>query len=67
MVSLLIIQLFTCGPCPIAAIKRGDIDSSYDAPFVFSEVNADKVIWEETDDKDGGGRNFEVAGIKKTA
>ena len=52
-------QLYTCGPCPIAAIKRGNIECSYDAPFVFAEVNADKVIWEK---KDG---DWEVSGLKK--
>lgn len=38
--------MFTCGPCPVAAVKNGECDLKYDAGFIFSEVNADKVHWE---------------------
>ncbi|XP_040293042.1 protein-glutamine gamma-glutamyltransferase E-like [Bufo bufo] len=34
-----------CGPTSVHAIKEGDIDLDYDGPFVFSEVNADRVTW----------------------
>uniref|UniRef100_A0A8D0G466 protein-glutamine gamma-glutamyltransferase n=1 Tax=Sphenodon punctatus TaxID=8508 RepID=A0A8D0G466_SPHPU len=37
--------LFCCGPAPVRAIKEGDVQLSYDAPFVFSMVNADRVAW----------------------
>ncbi|XP_054711859.1 annulin-like [Uloborus diversus] len=37
--------LYRCGPASVAAIKRGEIQKGYDAPFVFAEVNADKVYW----------------------
>ncbi|KAF5909337.1 protein-glutamine gamma-glutamyltransferase 2-like, partial [Clarias magur] len=33
--------VFCCGPVPVKAIKEGEITCKYDAPFVFSEVNAD--------------------------
>ncbi|XP_029687891.1 protein-glutamine gamma-glutamyltransferase 2 isoform X2 [Takifugu rubripes] len=36
---------FCCGPCPVAAIKEGNLGVKYDAPFVFAEVNADIVHW----------------------
>uniref|UniRef100_A0A8D3D902 protein-glutamine gamma-glutamyltransferase n=1 Tax=Scophthalmus maximus TaxID=52904 RepID=A0A8D3D902_SCOMX len=36
---------FCCGPCPVAAIKEGDLAMKYDAPFVFAEVNADIIYW----------------------
>lgn len=36
---------FCCGPCPVAAIKEGNLDVKYDAPFVFAEVNADVIHW----------------------
>lgn len=36
----------------MAAIKAGDIGVSYDATFVFAEVNADRVYWMETPDGD---------------
>ena len=32
---------YQCGPCPLIAIKRGEVDIGYDTPFVFAEVNAD--------------------------
>ncbi|MBN3321026.1 TGM2 glutamyltransferase, partial [Atractosteus spatula] len=37
--------VFCCGPCPVRAVKEGDVDVKYDAPFVFSEVNADLACW----------------------
>uniref|UniRef100_A0AAR2IU79 protein-glutamine gamma-glutamyltransferase n=1 Tax=Pygocentrus nattereri TaxID=42514 RepID=A0AAR2IU79_PYGNA len=37
--------VFCCGPCPVRAVKAGEVAIKYDAPFVFSEVNADLVCW----------------------
>ncbi|KAM6160938.1 protein-glutamine gamma-glutamyltransferase 4 [Erethizon dorsatum] len=37
--------LYCCGPSPVAAIRRGNIFMGYDTKFVFSEVNADKLVW----------------------
>ncbi|KAI2653521.1 Protein-glutamine gamma-glutamyltransferase 2 [Labeo rohita] len=37
--------IFCCGPCPVHAVKEGELGMKYDAPFVFSEVNADLIIW----------------------
>ncbi|KAK2918158.1 hypothetical protein Q8A73_004904 [Channa argus] len=36
---------YCCGPCPVKAIKEGNLGVKYDAPFVFAEVNADIVYW----------------------
>lgn len=36
---------YRCGPAPLAAIKKGEIKRPYDVPFVFAEVNADKLFW----------------------
>ncbi|XP_061533054.1 protein-glutamine gamma-glutamyltransferase 2 [Phycodurus eques] len=36
---------FCCGPCPVAAIKEGNLGVKYDAPFIFAEVNADVIHW----------------------
>uniref|UniRef100_A0A7N8WQJ1 protein-glutamine gamma-glutamyltransferase n=1 Tax=Mastacembelus armatus TaxID=205130 RepID=A0A7N8WQJ1_9TELE len=36
---------FCCGPCPVAAIKEGNVGVKYDARFVFAEVNADIIYW----------------------
>ncbi|XP_030621148.1 protein-glutamine gamma-glutamyltransferase 2-like [Chanos chanos] len=37
--------VYCCGPCPVKAVKEGEVGFKYDAPFVFSEVNADIVSW----------------------
>lgn len=36
---------YQCGPCPVRAIKEGDLEIKYDTPFIFAEVNADVVHW----------------------
>ncbi|XP_061535440.1 protein-glutamine gamma-glutamyltransferase 2-like [Phycodurus eques] len=36
---------FRCGPCPVRAIKEGNLNVKYDAPFIFAEVNADVIYW----------------------
>lgn len=36
---------YCCGPASVKAIKGGDLDHKYDAPFVFAEVNAKRVNW----------------------
>lgn len=35
--------VFCCGPCPVKAIREGELTKEYDAPFIFAEVNADVV------------------------
>ncbi|XP_032074303.1 protein-glutamine gamma-glutamyltransferase E-like [Thamnophis elegans] len=37
--------IFQCGPASLMAVKEGDVDLVYDTPFVFGEVNADRVTW----------------------
>ncbi|XP_037539234.1 protein-glutamine gamma-glutamyltransferase 2 [Nematolebias whitei] len=36
---------FCCGPCPVAAIKEGNVGMKYDCRFTFAEVNADINHW----------------------
>ncbi|XP_014118179.1 PREDICTED: protein-glutamine gamma-glutamyltransferase K-like, partial [Pseudopodoces humilis] len=38
--------LFCCGPCSLTAVKNGEVFLKYDTPFVFAEVNSDKVYWQ---------------------
>ncbi|XP_061300038.1 protein-glutamine gamma-glutamyltransferase K-like, partial [Pezoporus flaviventris] len=38
--------LFCCGPCSVEAVKNGEVFLKYDTPFVFAEVNSDKVYWQ---------------------
>ncbi|KAJ8290846.1 hypothetical protein GJAV_G00018270 [Gymnothorax javanicus] len=37
--------VYQCGPCPLRAIKHGDVYLPHDTAFVFAEVNADRVLW----------------------
>ncbi|KAG9340664.1 hypothetical protein JZ751_021220 [Albula glossodonta] len=34
-----------CGPAPVKAVLEGHTNLKYDLPFVFAEVNADRVTW----------------------
>ncbi|XP_074842190.1 protein-glutamine gamma-glutamyltransferase 4 [Carettochelys insculpta] len=37
--------IYQCGPCPLKAIRSGEVYLLYDSKFVFAEVNADRVFW----------------------
>ncbi|XP_071417458.1 protein-glutamine gamma-glutamyltransferase 4 [Pithys albifrons albifrons] len=37
--------VFQCGPCPVKAVREGDVYLPFDAKFVYAEVNADRVYW----------------------
>ncbi|XP_046549073.1 annulin-like [Haliotis rubra] len=39
--------IYTCGPCPVRAVKDGDVRVDGDVGFIFTEVNADRVQWRE--------------------
>ncbi|XP_066289247.1 protein-glutamine gamma-glutamyltransferase K-like [Branchiostoma lanceolatum] len=39
--------IYQCGPCPVIAVKNGQVYLPHDTKFVFAEVNADKVYWKE--------------------
>ncbi|XP_047738590.1 annulin isoform X2 [Hyalella azteca] len=36
---------YRCGPTSQVAVKRGEIHLPFDTPFVYAEVNADKLFW----------------------
>ena len=42
----IITGIYQCGPAPLAAIKTGEVYLPFDTPFVFAEVNADRVFWQ---------------------
>ncbi|XP_069507357.1 protein-glutamine gamma-glutamyltransferase E-like [Ambystoma mexicanum] len=50
---------YICGPASVKAIKEGDVDLSYEAPFVFAEVNADRNTWVTYAD----GRRYKVRNV----
>uniref|UniRef100_A0AAY4DHP4 protein-glutamine gamma-glutamyltransferase n=1 Tax=Denticeps clupeoides TaxID=299321 RepID=A0AAY4DHP4_9TELE len=37
--------VYCCGPCPVRAVREGEVGLKYDTAFVFAEVNADLVYW----------------------
>ncbi|XP_061895467.1 protein-glutamine gamma-glutamyltransferase K-like [Entelurus aequoreus] len=37
---------FRCGPASLAAIRTGQVFLKHDSPFVFAEVNSDKIYWQ---------------------
>ncbi|XP_008297794.1 protein-glutamine gamma-glutamyltransferase K [Stegastes partitus] len=37
---------FRCGPASLNAIRSGQVYLKHDTPFVFAEVNSDKVYWQ---------------------
>lgn len=44
--------IFRCGPCPVVAIRQGDVYLPYDTGFMFAEVNGDRVWWKVEKDGD---------------
>ncbi|XP_028832507.1 protein-glutamine gamma-glutamyltransferase K [Denticeps clupeoides] len=41
---------FRCGPASIAAIRNGQVYLKHDTPFIFAEVNSDKIYWQRNAD-----------------
>ncbi|XP_054645044.1 protein-glutamine gamma-glutamyltransferase K-like isoform X2 [Dunckerocampus dactyliophorus] len=37
---------FRCGPASLTAIRNGQVFLKHDSPFVFAEVNSDKIYWQ---------------------
>ncbi|XP_039719841.1 protein-glutamine gamma-glutamyltransferase E [Pteropus medius] len=37
--------VFQCGPASVIAIREGDVNLDFDMPFIFAEVNADRITW----------------------
>ncbi|XP_073333257.1 protein-glutamine gamma-glutamyltransferase K-like [Pagrus major] len=41
---------FRCGPASLAAVRYGQVFLKHDTPFVFAEVNSDKIYWQRNVD-----------------
>ncbi|AWP04588.1 putative protein-glutamine gamma-glutamyltransferase K-like [Scophthalmus maximus] len=39
---------FRCGPASVNAIRSGQVYLKHDTPFVFAEVNSDKIYWQRS-------------------
>ncbi|XP_059384633.1 protein-glutamine gamma-glutamyltransferase K-like [Carassius carassius] len=53
---------FRCGPTSVAAIRSGQVFLKHDVPFVFAEVNNDRVYWQQRYDG-----TFGVVHVEKNA
>lgn len=42
--------VYQAGPCSVEAMKNGLVNLPYDGPFVFAEVNADRLNWLNVED-----------------
>ncbi|EFA03506.1 hemocyte protein-glutamine gamma-glutamyltransferase [Tribolium castaneum] len=47
-------RIFRCGPASVEAVRKGLVGYLYDTPFVFSEVNADIIHFQEDQNSDWG-------------
>ncbi|XP_076348254.1 hemocyte protein-glutamine gamma-glutamyltransferase-like [Tachypleus tridentatus] len=50
--------VYQTGPASVLAVQRGEIGYMFDSPFVFSEVNADVVHWQQDDSSETGYRKL---------
>ena len=57
-----ILELYQLGPCPVKAVKEGNVNIKYDVGFVFAEVNADTVYWARA----ASGEDFQPVRVDRT-
>ena len=60
VIILLYIGKFQCGPCPVKAVLTGEIGIGFDTPFVFSEVNADRITYVRDPSSNSGFRQTQT-------
>ncbi|KTG36694.1 hypothetical protein cypCar_00009618 [Cyprinus carpio] len=41
---------YRCGPTPVSAVRNGQVNLKFDTPFVFAEVNSDRIYWQKKPD-----------------
>uniref|UniRef100_A0A8C1YYE0 Protein-glutamine gamma-glutamyltransferase K n=1 Tax=Cyprinus carpio TaxID=7962 RepID=A0A8C1YYE0_CYPCA len=41
---------YRCGPTSVSAVRNGQVDLKFDTPFVFAEVNSDRIYWQKKTD-----------------
>ena len=45
MKRVIVSGVYCLGPTSLKAVKYGELYLPYDGPFVFAEVNADRLVW----------------------
>ncbi|XP_046384638.1 hemocyte protein-glutamine gamma-glutamyltransferase-like [Ischnura elegans] len=53
-------KMMQCGPAPLAAVRSGQVGFAFDTAFVFAEVNADVVHFQEDPDSPWGFSRLKV-------
>ncbi|XP_050439553.1 hemocyte protein-glutamine gamma-glutamyltransferase-like [Adelges cooleyi] len=41
-------SMYRCGPAPLEAVRKGEVNIGYDTPFVYTEVRADMCVFKES-------------------
>jgi transglutaminase 1 len=42
--------MYRCGPAPVEAVRRGEVNIGFDTTFVYTEVRADMCVFKESED-----------------
>jgi len=43
-------SMYRCGPAPVEAVRRGEVNIGFDTTFVYTEVRADMCVFKESED-----------------
>ncbi|XP_073678855.1 protein-glutamine gamma-glutamyltransferase K-like [Garra rufa] len=54
---------FRCGPTSVSAVRNGQVELKFDTPFVFAEVNSDRIYWQKKSDGSFSQLNVEKKSI----
>ncbi|KAF4096342.1 hypothetical protein G5714_022311 [Onychostoma macrolepis] len=54
---------YRCGPTSVSAVRNGQVNLKFDTPFVFAEVNSDKIYWQKKPDGSFSQVNVEKSSI----
>jgi len=46
----LYIGMYRCGPAPVEAVRRGEVNIGFDTTFVYTEVRADMCVFKESEE-----------------
>lgn len=42
--------MYRCGPAPVEAVRKGEVNVGFDSTFVYTEVRADMCVFKESED-----------------
>ncbi|CAH1269454.1 TGM1 [Branchiostoma lanceolatum] len=59
--------VYQCGPCPVSAVKNGQVYLPFDTRFVFAAVNADIMTFQIFEDPESVYQYVEKRSVRKSA